>query len=226
VCDEDHTDVELGLDAVDELEDLSLHRDIERRRRLVRDEQVGVVEDRHRDHGALTHPARVLVRIVVEANAWVRDPDVGQHLDDTLLGLLLRDALVDADRLDELVSHAIHRVQTGERVLEDHGDLLAANCAHFLARSSEQVASLEEDLAGDQRPLGVVEAEDRKIGDALARPGLADDAERLAAAHRERELVNRMHDSVGRRELDGEVLDLDQHVAGSRTHWYRTLGSR
>ena len=47
-----------------DLEDLRLDRDVERRRRLVGDQHVGPVRDRHRDHRALAHAARELVRVL------------------------------------------------------------------------------------------------------------------------------------------------------------------
>ena len=48
----------------EQLEDLRLDGDIERRRRLVGDDQSRVRHERHRDHGSLAHAARELVRIV------------------------------------------------------------------------------------------------------------------------------------------------------------------
>ena len=58
--------------------------------------------------------------------------------------------------------------------------------------SAEQVGALEEDLAGDVGVAGVQQAHDREARDALARARLADDAERLAAAQRERERPTRL----------------------------------
>ena len=51
----------------DEVEDLRLRRHVERRRGLVGDQQVGVVHQRHRDHHALAHAARELVRVALAA---------------------------------------------------------------------------------------------------------------------------------------------------------------
>ena len=46
------------------LEDLGLDRDVECRGRLVGDQHLGVVGDRHRDHHALAHATRELVRVL------------------------------------------------------------------------------------------------------------------------------------------------------------------
>ena len=55
VRDEDHAHVELLLDPLDELEDLRLHRDVERSRRLIGYQHRRSVHERHRDHRALAH---------------------------------------------------------------------------------------------------------------------------------------------------------------------------
>ena len=85
VRDQDHGRVEVVVQAVDQLEDLRLDRHVERRRRLVGDQDVRVARERHRDHRALAHAARELVRVVVDARLRVRDPDLAQQLDRAAL---------------------------------------------------------------------------------------------------------------------------------------------
>ena len=58
---------ELGLEPVDQLEDLRLHGHVERGRRLVGDQQLRLVDQRHRDHRALAHAAGELVRVGADA---------------------------------------------------------------------------------------------------------------------------------------------------------------
>ena len=64
-----------------QVEDLRLRRHVERGRRLVGDQQVGIVDERHRDHHALAHAAGELVRVVVDAPLGARDADRLQQLD-------------------------------------------------------------------------------------------------------------------------------------------------
>ena len=71
-----------ALQRAHQIEDLRLDRDVERGRRLVGDQQLRVAGERHRDHHALPHAARELVRIVVEAllrrgNAHLRSISIG-----------------------------------------------------------------------------------------------------------------------------------------------------
>ena len=62
VADEQHRRVELGLQARDQVEHLRLDGRVEPGRRLVEDQQRRVLGERHRDHDALLHAARELVR--------------------------------------------------------------------------------------------------------------------------------------------------------------------
>ena len=57
----------LGAQRAHQLEDLRLDGDVERGGGLVGDQEPRVAGERHRDHHALAHAARELVRIVVEA---------------------------------------------------------------------------------------------------------------------------------------------------------------
>jgi hypothetical protein len=66
VGDEEHRHAEARLQRFEQIEDLRLHRDIERRRRLVGDQEVRLVGKRHGDHHALALPTGELVRVGVE----------------------------------------------------------------------------------------------------------------------------------------------------------------
>ena len=98
VRDEDHGGPVLGLELPDQVEDLRLRRDVERRGRLVRDEERRVVDQGHRDHHALAHPAGELVRVVVDPLLGPRDPDLLQPRDRKLARLASRDVAVEASR--------------------------------------------------------------------------------------------------------------------------------
>ncbi len=60
---------------VDQLENLRLDRHVERSGRLISDQQLGLAQQADGDHRALTHPARKLVRKVVEPLLRPRHPD-------------------------------------------------------------------------------------------------------------------------------------------------------
>ena len=66
---------------VQQLEDLRLDGHVERGGRLVGDEDVGLVGERHRDHHALALAARELMRIGVEPAFGVGQADQAQQFD-------------------------------------------------------------------------------------------------------------------------------------------------
>ena len=63
-----------------QLEDLRLDGDVERRGRLVGDQQVRLVGERHGDHDALALPAGELMRVGVEPPLRVVEADLAQQL--------------------------------------------------------------------------------------------------------------------------------------------------
>ena len=89
----------------DLLQDLALHDDVERGRRLVHDHELGLERERHRDDHALPHAAGELVRVRAERRAV--DADELEQLAGARERAPLRDALVRPDHVDELVADAI-----------------------------------------------------------------------------------------------------------------------
>jgi hypothetical protein len=87
VGDEDDGGIEALAQVAHEVEDLGLDRDVERRGRLVGDEQQRVAGDRLRDHGALTLSARQLVREFVVRLLRVRHLHHREELDRARLRL-------------------------------------------------------------------------------------------------------------------------------------------
>ena len=79
--DEQHGHVEFGLELEQQIEDLRLDGDVERRGRLVGDEQVGLVGERHGDHHPLPLAARELVRIAVEPPFGIVDADLVEQIE-------------------------------------------------------------------------------------------------------------------------------------------------
>ena len=59
-----------------------------------------------------------------------------------------------ADLLDDLVADAVHRAQRGDRVLEDHRDLLAADPLQLVLRGGDQLAARRAWPSPPKRELG------------------------------------------------------------------------
>ena len=88
VADEQHRRLELGLELRDEIEDLGLDRRVETGGGLVEDQQLGVLRKCHRDHDALLHPARELMRVAPHHRAGIRDLHARERLAGALGRLL------------------------------------------------------------------------------------------------------------------------------------------
>ncbi len=222
VGDQDDRRVERLAHTAERLEHLRLHGHVEGGRRLVGDDQLWVVDDRHGDHRPLAHAAGELVWVAVEAGAGLGDADEVEHLDGALLGHRHRDLVVSANGLGELVADGVHRVQRRHRILEDHGDALAPDVASDLVAKADQLLAVEPGRAGDPRRLRQ-QPEQRHRRHRLARSGLADDAEDLALVQVEADAAHGLDETVIGREPDGEVLDDEHRLAARRIGHWRTL---
>ena len=93
---------ELLLQILHQLQNLCLNGNVQRRRRLIRDQNIRLTRKRHRDHHALPHTARKLIRILLDPLFRLVNADKRQHLDRARLRLFSFAARVQLDRLSEL----------------------------------------------------------------------------------------------------------------------------
>src|SRR5205085_10655921 len=107
------------------------------------------------DHHPLAHAARELVRIVAPSLLGVGDPHQVEQLDHARRGLRVTEVSVGTDDLDDLIPDAVHRVQRRQRVLEDHGDAVAADVAATVGVHAYEVVAPVQDLAGGDLPRGL-----------------------------------------------------------------------
>src|SRR2546426_112239 len=129
VGDEDEREAVRALEVAQEVQVLRLDREIEAGRRLVGDEQARLARDRDRPDDALAHPARELMGILAHARLGRRDADRLQQLLRPAPGAAPARAIVDPDRLGDLVAPPEERGQRRHRVLQGHGDAPAAGPA-------------------------------------------------------------------------------------------------
>ena len=133
---------------VDDVEHLRLHRDVERRGRLVGDQQVRLGDQHHGDHHALAHAARNLVRIELRDALGIVDAHRFQHRAHALGDVAAPELLVRQQRLGDLRADRHDRVEREFRVLHDHRDAGAANGAHLPFRKREQIDAVEGQAVG------------------------------------------------------------------------------
>ena len=129
VRDQDHREVVLAAEAVEQPEDPGLHGDVERRRRLVGDQQLRPAGEGDRDRDPLAHPARELVRVGAQGLAAVRDAHLLEQLERAALGGAAVEAEVEPHVLGQLPPDREHRVERRHRVLEDHREVAPGELA-------------------------------------------------------------------------------------------------
>ena len=86
VRDEEERRAEVPAQVGEDAQDLRLDDDVERRRRLVGDQELWPQDERERDHDPLAHAARELVRVLVEPRR--RDPHLPERLERPAADLL------------------------------------------------------------------------------------------------------------------------------------------
>ena len=174
VGDEEVGEAELALQIVQQVDDLRLDRHVERRDRLVGDDELRARGERPGDADALALAAGEFVRIA--AHVLDRESDETQKFGDPLAaaGAAAADAVHDQRLADDILdAHA--RVERGEGVLEDRLRLSAV-VRERRWRQRGDVGALEQDGARRR----IVEAQDGAPDRRLAGAGFADQAEHLA----------------------------------------------
>ena len=173
VGDEEHRHAAPPLQRGDQVEDLLLHRHVERAGRLVGDQQLRLAGDRHRDHHALLLAAREPGRDGSQLGLRRGQADLFEKTRGSRRApRLRRKPAMLAQHLRDLEADAEHRVERAHRLLEDHRDLGAAQRAQLARRTLQQVLALENDPAARAR-IPRQQAQDRKRGHRLAAAGFA-----------------------------------------------------
>ena len=99
------------LQTAQQAEDLRGDRRVQRRRRLVRDEEARVRGDRGGDERPLAEPAGELVRVLGSPDLGIRHADRGQEFDDALAACGTAEVSVQAQDLAHLVTHRAEGVE-------------------------------------------------------------------------------------------------------------------
>jgi hypothetical protein len=193
----------LARELTKDVEDARLGRHVESGGRLVQDDDERLRRERHRDRDPLLLAAGQLERVPAEERLVGRQTDARRELADDGVGDRgLRP--VDEQRLGDLLSDSVARVQTRTRVLRDVRDACPANAPKRRGREAQQVVAREHDRAArDPRPRTRM-AEESEGGTRLSASGLAHEADDLAGMDVERDLVQDLGPVVG---LDPQVGD-------------------
>ena len=183
VRDEQIGEAELLLQIAQEVDDLRLHRDVERRHRLVADDEARIERQGAGDADPLALTAGEFVRVAVQRLGPQADL-VGERLDPLVERAAMGDPVIP-QRLGDDVADPEARVQGGIGILED--DLqFAAIGPHLAARQLVDALAIDADFAGgrlDQLQNGLA-------GGRFATAALADQPQRLSRRDVERDAVD------------------------------------
>ena len=133
--------------------------------------------------------------------------DAAEHRVEILARFPAAEFALDDHRLGHLFADAHDGIETGERILKDHGDLVAADLVEPLFLDLHQILPVVDDLAALLDGVGREDAEDGARRDRLARPRFADDGERLSPVQVETDISDCLNVSGRRLERDDEIAD-------------------
>ena len=208
VGDEDDGEPALLLDGVDELQNLRLNGHVQRGGRLVADQDLRVGGQGDGDDHALPHAAGQLEGVLVEPALRIGDAHSSQQLQRPLLRVTLGNLFVEQHGLGQLLADLHDGVQAGQRVLEDHAQLVAAVLVELILLQLQQIHALIEDGARAHHGVGGQDAHQRPRRDRLAGAGFAHDGQRLALVQVEVDAPHRAHHALVGAEGNRQVLRL------------------
>jgi hypothetical protein len=188
-----------------EVEDLRLQHHVERRRRFVGDQQLGLQRAGDGDDDALALAAGQFVRIARQREFRFGQADAVEHFSRPVFGLGAAGLGVPAYAFGNLFADGLDRIERRHRLLEHHADVVAAQRAHLVLGCREDVDAVECDASGGARGMGQ-KLHHRQRGHRLARTGFADQPHHLTGRDGE------LHALQDRRVADGQrqVLDVEQ----------------
>ncbi len=218
--DEQQCQTHLVAQVFEQVQYLRLNRDVQRRDRLVGQDQLWLGHDRPGDADALPLAAGELVRVAVVVLGV--EPDHFHDLAHATSPLHLRAELVNAQRLADDRAHRTARVQRGVRILKD--DLhVAPERSQLAPRPAGDVLPVVDDLPAG----GLDQASDEARESRLPAAGLTHQSERLSSLHFERDIIHRVHlpelvtedDTAREREVLGQAAYDNQVVGATRLAW-------
>ena len=211
---EDHGHAQFVAQGGQQVQDLGLDGDVQRGGGLVGQQDTGLADQGHGDHGPLAHAAGELVGIGAGPGRRVGDLHPLEGLDGGQHRRPSTDPLVDQDHLGDLVAHGERGVQAGVRLLEDHGHLLAADRPQGTGGEVDQLPTVEADRPrGDATRAPGEQAHEGQRRDRLSAAALADEGQRATGGQSQVDALDHPDPPVAPGELDGQVPDLQQLVA-------------
>ena len=211
---------------LDQRDDARLDRHVERRRRLVEDQEPRVGEERHRDDDALLLAARELMGIGAHDAVRVGQAHGLDDVERALVRFLLPNPVMDQRHFHQLLTDQHGRIEGSHRLLIDHGDLRPSYRPEFWVRERGHVPPLEPDRAAGDPPDARQVAHHRQRHRRFAATRFAHEAHRLSGHH----LAGEVHDcrdfTGSGEERDAQAVDFEDGFSHSHCSQSRSDCSR
>ena len=146
--------------------------------------------------------------VVVDALFGGRNAGVLEQLNSALAGLLGRHWQVGQNRLGQLPTDGVQRVERGQWVLKNRPNLAAPNVAHLVGVQVVYALAFQQNLATRHTAWRLQQANDGGPGQRLAGTRLAHHTQDFAGCDVERNVVQRTQRAVAAGEFHHQVFDL------------------
>ena len=215
VADEQEGQLQIGLQFHHQVQNLRLHRHIQRRDGFIRDDQFRVQCEGAGNCDPLTLTAGHFMWEAAHEAARQMHPI--KERGNPVLNFRARGDVVVLHRLCDLI-HQLHlRIERSKGILKDHLHIKARLVQFFLAEA-ENVAALKLDLAGGR----LHQAQDGSTAGGFTTARFAHEAEGLTFEHLKGHIFDRMHlrhcaaqNAALDRETGDEVFYIQQHLIGA-----------
>ncbi|MGB7255691.1 MAG: hypothetical protein WBC94_19050 [Xanthobacteraceae bacterium] len=154
VGDENDGGAVLALHVRDQPDDRRVHGDIERRRRLIGNDQAWIAGKRHRNEHALAHAAGQLMRISPKQFARLRQLRGVQHGERAPATIVAASTVETRKVFVELCADRQYRIKRGQRRLRDERDRSPQKSAPPRPGHLQKVLALECQFACRDRKTG------------------------------------------------------------------------
>ena len=144
--------------------------------------------------------------VVTQAFGGVRHAHEAEHFGGPFERLVLGDLLMQDDAFGYLTPDVHRGVEGGQRVLEDHPDLVAPHGADPGAGQGRELLACQADRTSDDMAAVGQEAHYRVGDHGLAAAGLPHHAQRLAWLHGQGDTIDRFHHAGAELYLGTEVF--------------------
>ena len=208
--DQHQTHAVVALDRHQKIQNLRLNGHIQCRGRLVGNQQFGLGGQSHRNHHALAHAARQLVRKSTQAPLGIGDADRFQQFDGAAAAGGTVQTQMGFQTFANLEPHGEAGVQAGHRLLEDHRNIAAHGAATLAVRQGQQIQPLEpHDIGGNGRGPWQ-QAHHGQHRHRFARTRFSDNRHHLVAVNRQIDPVNRQKRTRTGVERHRQIADFQQ----------------